>query len=357
MRALLTGHGELPLPAFLPDATRGVLRMVGAEDARECGIGALMVNALHLSSHPGSSVVGKLGGIHRFMGWEGPVASDSGGFQVLSLITQSASLGSLSDRGFTYRLAAGQPRKTLTPEKCIRLQLRLGSDLLFCLDQCTHPNDSAQRQRESVERTVRWARECKAAFERASEREPTRPLLFAVVQGGNDAALRQECAERLVELGFDGYGYGGWPIDKGGQLVEMVEHVARLLPENASKHALGIGKPEHIVRCVEWGYDLFDCTLPTRDARHGRLYVFDGPPERLNLGGDFYHYHYAEDDKHRRDTGPVDETCDCLCCRRYSRAYLRHLFAIHEPLAGRLATIHNLRFYARLMGRLRVSPP
>ncbi len=359
MKRLATGHGDLPLPTFLPDATRGVLRLVDAADALQCGVCALMVNALHLSSHPGSSVIGKLGGVRRFMAWDGPIASDSGGFQVLSLISESQSLGSLTDRGFTYRLAPGQPRKTLTPERCIRLQLRLGSDLMFCLDECTHPADSAQRQRESVERTVRWARECKAAFEEGLERcgaEP-HPRLFAVVQGGNDADLRRECAERLLDSGFNGYGYGGWPIDKGGQLVEMVEHVARLLPPEAPKHALGIGKPEHIVQCAEWGYDLFDCTLPTRDARHGRLYVFDGHPEGLSLRGGFYHFHYAEDDRHRRDPSPVEETCDCLCCRRYSRAYLRHLFAIHEPLAGRLATMHNLRFYARLMARLQAGRP
>jgi len=358
MKVLATAHGDLPLPAFLPDATRGVLRLLDTEDVRRCGMDAVMVNTLHLSSHPGGSVVRRLGGIHRFMDWDGPVASDSGGFQVLSLITQSESLGSLSDRGFTYRLARGQAKKTLTPEKCIRLQLRLGADLLFCLDECTHPGSDRERQCASVERTVRWARECKAAFTRGlGKRGGEPPRLFAVVQGGNDPDLRRECAERLVGMSFDGYGFGGWPIDEQGRLVEMVEFVAGLLPAEAPKHALGIGKPENVVRCVDLGYDLFDCTIPTRDARHGRLYVFNGPPDTLNLRGDFYHCHYAEDDKHRRDNNPVDETCECLACRRYSRAYLRHLFAIHEPLAGRLATIHNLTFYARLMERLRAGAP
>jgi queuine tRNA-ribosyltransferase len=360
MRVLPTAHGDLPLPAFLPDATRGVLRLLDAEDVRRCGTQALMVNALHLSSHPGGSVVGKVGGIHRFMGWSGPIASDSGGFQVLSLTTQSESLGSLSDRGFTYRLARGQARKTLTPEKCIRLQLRLGADILFCLDECTYPEADRERQRVSVERTIRWARECRAAFTRGLEEGSggsPRPRLFAVIQGGDDPELRRECAERLVEIGFDGYGYGGWPISKGGGLSEMVGCVAELVPSELPRHALGIGKPENVVRCVDLGYDLFDCTLPTRDARHGRLYVFDGPPDALNLRGDFYHCYYAEDEKHTRDARPVDETCPCLCCQRYSRAYLRHLFAIHEPLGGRLATIHNLTFYARLMERMRAGLP
>jgi len=369
MRMLTTARGDLPLPAFLPDATRGVLRLLDAEDVQQCGTQALMVNALHLSSHPGGSVVAKLGGIHRFMGWSGPIASDSGGFQVLSLITQFESLGSLSDRGFTYRLARGQTKKTLTPEKCIRLQLRLGADILFCLDECTHPDSDRERRRTSVERTVRWARECKAAFTRAlgepnvsrrsgcQSRHCLPPRLLAVIQGGDDPVLRRECAERLIEIGFDGYGYGGWPVAKGGALSEMVARVAELAPSELPRHALGIGKPENVVRCVELGYDLFDCTLPTRDARHGRLYVFDGPPDTLNFRADFYHCHYAEDEKHTRDGRPVDETCECLCCRCYSRAYLRHLFAIHEPLAGRLATIHNLTFYARLMERLRVGAP
>jgi queuine tRNA-ribosyltransferase len=290
------------------------------------------------------------------MGWPGPVASDSGGFQILSLLEQSASLGSVSARGFTYRLAPGQAKQTLTPEKCIRLQLRLGADILFCLDECTHPRYEAARQRESVERTVQWARLCREEFVRHVDLEANpRPLLFGVIQGGSDPDLRRECAEQLVAMGFDGHGYGGWPIDKGGHLVEMVELVARLAPGGAPKHALGIGKPEHVVQCVAWGYDLFDCTLPTRDARHGRLYVFDGPSDTVSLRGDFYHYHYAEDDRHRRDSSPVDETCECLGCRYHSRAYLRHLFAVHDPLAARLATIHNLTFYARLMTRLQAD--
>jgi queuine tRNA-ribosyltransferase len=360
MESLPTAHGNLPLPAFLPDATRGVIRSLDAQDVRRCGIQGLMVNALHLSSHPGSSVVSRLGGVHRFMGWDGPIASDSGGFQAFSLVRQSAALGSVSDRGFAYRLAKGQPKKTLTPERCIRLQLRLGADILFCLDECTHPDDDPLRQRQSVERTVRWARECKAAFEQSLERvsaQTVRPLLFAVIQGGAVPDLRRECAERLIEIGFDGYGYGGWPIDRSGRLVEMVEHVAQIIPPEAPRHALGIGKPESIVRCVQMGYDLFDCTMPTRDARHGRLYVFSALPEVGDLRGGFYDYHYAEDAKHVRDERPVDETCECLCCRSYSRAYLQHLFAIHDTLAGRLATIHNLTFCARLMARLRASAP
>ncbi len=347
MNSLNTSHGPVALPAFLPDATRAVVRTLSAADVAESGIRALMVNVLHLSSHPGTSIVAAAGGVHRFMGWERPIASDSGGFQVLSLIEESR-LGSVSARGFTYRMAKGQKKRLLTPEKCIQRQFRLGSDIMFCLDHCTHPKHPDEKQRESVDHTIRWARECREEFDRRCERlDGERPLLFAVVQGGPDASLRDRCAEALLEIGFDGYGYGGWPIDRSGDLVDMVEHVAGLIPAGTPLHALGVGKPESIARCVELGYTLFDCTLPTRDARHKRLYVFDGP-----TGVEYHHLHIG-DDKHGRSIEPIDAACDCMTCRHHSRAYLHHLFTIRDPLAFRLATIHNLRFYSMVMERLR----
>ncbi len=359
MRALATTHGRLRLPAFLPDATRGVVRALDSADLAACGVDGLMVNTLHLSSHPGATIVSAMGGIHRFMQWPGPIASDSGGYQVFSLIHESANLGSVSRNGFTYRLAKGHKKQTLTPEKAIQKQFQIGADLMFCLDHCTHPTAGADVQRESVEHTIEWARRCREEFDRRAHQrrdDEGRPLLFAVVQGGGDPALRRECAERLVAIGFDGYGYGGWPVDRDGMLVEMVEYVADLVPVDAPKHALGIGKPDNLARCSAMGYNLFDCTIPTRDARHQRLYVFDGDPAEIDLtAGPFYRNLYMQDDKHRRDAGPVSEGCDCLCCRSYSRAYLHHLFAIRDPLAHRLATIHNLRFYSRLMELLRAK--
>jgi queuine tRNA-ribosyltransferase len=358
MRTLATGHGDLRLPAFLPDATRAVVRTLDAADLAECGADGLMVNALHLSSHPGTTVIAGLGGIHRFIRWTRPVASDSGGYQVFSLIRETVNLGSVSREGFTYRLAKGAKKQSLPPEKAIQKQFQIGADIMFCLDHCTHPAEDADVQRQSVEHTVEWARRCREEFDRRAARlEGTeRPLLFAVVQGGDDPELRRICGERLVQIGFDGYGFGGWPIDRHGALVEMVEHVAGLLPSAAPKHALGIGKPENVVRGFQLGYGLFDCTLPTRDARHQRLYVFDEGWERARLrDSSFYHNLYLQDDKHRRDPGPVDEHCDCRCCQGYSRAYLHHLFAVRDPLGHRLATIHNLRFYARLMERLRMA--
>jgi len=347
--SLATAHGDLPLPAFLPDATRGLVRTLDADDVAAAGIQALMVNVLHLSSHPGASIVESLGGIHRFMGWQRPVASDSGGFQVLSLIDESG-LGSVSRRGFTYRLAKGQKRRTLTPAKCIQRQFQLGSDLMFCLDHCTRPEAPADLQRESVDNTVAWARGCRDEFDRRCEALPDgrrKPLLFGVVQGGSDPDLRRRCAEGLREIGFDGYGFGGWPVDGEGALVDAVPLVAELAPAGAPLHALGVGKPENVARAFGMGYTLFDCTLPTRDARHTRLYAFSAD------AGVEYHHVYIADEEHARADEPVSAHCDCHCCRRWSRAYLHHLFAIRDPLAFRLATIHNLRFYARLMERLR----
>ena len=369
MTEISTPHGGIPLPAFLPDATRGVVKTIDAADLAECGVDAVMVNTLHLSSSPGASRIAALGGMHRFMGWPGPLASDSGGFQAFSLVAGSRKLGTISKDGFQYRFDKAQEKKILTPEKCIRKQFELGADLLFCLDHCTHPDADHRVQRDSVENTVAWARRCKAEFDKRLEQfvktrqtvraggNSARPLLFAVVQGGSDPELRDTCMEQLLDIGFDGYGYGGWPIDDAGKLVDMVGRVAERIPPEFPKHALGIGKPESIVRAWAMGYDLFDCVLPTRDARQKRLYVFNpGWEGRCAKGDDLYDYLYLQDDRHGSNGAPLDDSCDCLTCRRYSRAYVHHLFAVNEPLALRLATIHNLRFYMRLMAHLRTLP-
>jgi queuine tRNA-ribosyltransferase len=354
-RTLLTAHGQLALPSFLPDATRGGIRALDSSDVERCGVRALVVNTLHLSNHPGTSVINRIGGVHRFMGWNGPVVSDSGGFQVFSLAKESADLVTVSNRGLLYRRQKRDEKKILTPEKCIHQQFDLGSDIVYCLDHCTHPSEPEIQQRTSVEHTIGWARRCKDEFERRLERHsgPVRPLLFAVVQGGPDQAVRRDCAERLLEIGFDGYGYGGWPIDEDGGLEEMVGLVAGLIPAEFPKHALGIGKPENVVKAFQVGYDLFDCVLPTRDGRHGRLYVFDkGWEESCRHGGSFYRFLYIKDECYMTDAQPIDPDCDCLSCERYSRAYVNHLFQCDLSAAHRLATIHNLRFYMRLFSAL-----
>lgn len=356
MKTLATPHGKLTLPAFMPDATRGAVRTLDSDDLQACGIDALMVNTLHLSSTPGVSLVKAAGGIHTFMGWEGPIASDSGGFQALSFVIGNKPLGAVSDDGFTYRLDRGGAKKLLTPEKCIQRQANLGADIMFCLDHCTHPGMPASEQRESVTRTIAWAQRCKDEFEKRIDNLPakSRPRLFAVVQGGNDPDLRRECIESLTVTGFDGYGFGGWPIDDTGNLTGMVQLVAESLPNDTLLHGLGIGKPHNVVQAAQLGYTLFDCVMPTRDARHGRLFAFR-PGAKLSTRGDFYDNVNIMNESYARQHGPVEEACDCLCCRRYSAAYLHHLFAVKEQSAYRLATIHNLRFYARLVGRLRAE--
>lgn len=352
MRTLSTAHGPLALPAFLPDGTRAVVRALDATDLDACGVQGLVVNTLHLAKHPGATVVARAGGVHRFMGWPGPIVSDSGGFQVFSLARESADLVHVTSHGMHYRRHKKDDKTLLSPEKCIQQQFDLGADILYCLDHCTHPDEPAEAQQVSVKHTIDWARRCKQEFDRRLERWPggERPKLFAVVQGGADPELRRRCAEELVGIGFDGFGFGGWPINDAGTLVDAVGQVAGLLPADAPKHALGVGKPENLVAAFRLGYDIFDCVLPTRDARHGRLYVLDESWEQL--GPRFSSFFYALDDGHVADGRPIDERCDCRLCRRFSRAYLHHLFRTDEGVAHRLATMHNLRTYSRLMTRL-----
>lgn len=354
MKSLLTRRGPLTLPAFLPDATRAVVRGLDSRDLAECGLDALMVNSLHLATRPGISAIEAIGGVHRFMAWDGVVASDSGGFQAWSMAAQGAGLGSVTDKGFIYRHEKAGKKNLLTPEKCIKRQLDLGADILFCLDQCTHPDDSPEVQATSVRRTLDWARRCRTEFaariaQPGGPNHGDRPLLFAVVQGGNDPDLRRRCAEELAAMGFDGFGFGGWPVAKDGSLVDMVAHVAEVLPREAPKHALGIGRPDNLVAAWRAGYRMFDCALPTRDARHRRLFITTEAYDNTVLSNDFYRALYIEDEQHSRDAGPLDPRVDS----RVSRAYLHHLFKIKDSSAERLATRQNLAFYGSLMHRLR----
>ena len=351
MSVLGTPHGALALPAFLPDGTRGVVRTVDGEDLARAGVQGVMVNTLHLGETPGMETVRATGGIHRFMAWDGPVVSDSGGFQAYSLQLAPGKLAKVTADGFSYRLKPGARHRLLTAERCVRQQLRLGSDVVFCLDECTHPDAATEVQRASVERTLRWSRIGRATLDEAAERNGgRRPLVFAVVQGGMDLDLRRRCADGLLEIGFDGFGFGGWPVDDGGRLVEMVAVVADLLPPGAPKHALGIGRPENVVAAFRAGYTIFDCTLPTRNARRGAVYVFTGEP--IAEDGGFYRQLRLDAERFRRDARPIEEGCDCPTCARFGRAYLSHLLTIGDALGLRLATLHNLRFYTRLMEAL-----
>jgi len=358
-------HGTLALPTFLPDATLGVVRATDAADLHADGVRALVMNVFHLMQKPGSSTISALGGLHQMSGWDGPIMTDSGGFQAYSLIRQNPRAGSLSDQGIRFQPEGADRPIQLTPEKSIQLQMAYGADILVCLDDCTHVDDAPAEQQVSVARTIKWARRCKDEFERLlrqhrsgspSAELPARPLLFAVVQGGGSEQLRRECAEALLEIGFDGYGYGGWPLDAQGKLLhDMLGYTRSLIPRSFPMHALGVGHPDSVVACHKLGYQMFDSALPTRDARSGRLYAFTNDPAGANFRprGNWWEYIYVEDKKHIKTNRPISAFCDCRTCQQYSLGYLHHLHKVNDTLYFRLATIHNLRFMMRLMDVLR----
>ena len=387
-------HGKVSLPAFFPDGTRGVVRSVDSSDLENCGVQGIVMNAYHLMSNPGQSVVKSFGGLDKFINWGRPILTDSGGFQVFSLIRENAKFGEIQDKQIIFRQDfvgrddPGAPRKKnekiiFTPEKCVRAQFDYGSDIMMCLDYCTHPNDPDEINKKSVDITIKWAKRCKDEYDNIIDRlglrlpppradgtplkeggkknfPQNRPLIFGIIQGGNDKILRKECAEALISIGFDGFGFGGWPLDDKNNLTyDILAYTAELMPDNLVKYAMGLGKPEEIVECCKMGYNLFDCVIPTREARHNRLYIFNQEYDSINdidVGATvpgrpkFYEYYYITDDKHRRDSRPISDLCDCHCCKNYSRAYLRHLAVVGDSLANRLATVHNLRFYMQLMG-------
>jgi queuine tRNA-ribosyltransferase len=346
---------DIPLPAFFPDGTRGVVRCVDSADLEAAGVPGIVMNTYHLMTKPGAAVIKALGGLHRFCNWFRPIITDSGGFQVFSLLRENPSFGEIRKDGIIFRRDG---KKTiLSPEKCIQSQLAYGSDILMALDYCTHPSDCYEKQAQAVEATIRWGRQSMEVFKKAGDsRNQKARQLFGIIQGGSEKSLRRECAEALIQMGFSGFGFGGWPLDEKGRLTEdILAHTAELMPHDKIKYAMGVGRPENIVACVRMGYTLFDCVIPTREARHHRLYVFNEEFERrdqIDLSRPFYKYHYILDDIHRRNARPVSPLCDCHACTHYSCAYLRHLVSIGDSLGSRLATIHNLRFYTMLMGLL-----
>ena len=349
---------HLKLPVFLPDATLGYVRAVDSMDLESVKIQALVMNTFHLMQKPGSSTIQAFDGLHQFAHWHGAIITDSGGFQAYSLIHQSDKFGSLSDDGIIFRPEGKNRKFILTPEKSIQLQMSYDSDVVICLDDCTHVDASRMEQETSVDRTIDWAKRCKAEYlHQVDQRqldENESPLIFAVIQGGGYADLREKCAHSLLEIGFDGYGYGGWPLDaEGNLLTDMVSLTRSLVPAKFPMHALGIGHPENLMKTYELGYDLFDCALPTRDARHGRLMRTNQPlNSNLALSGDWFEYVYIHDKKHIKDSRPISEYCDCPVCTNYSLGYLHHLFKTGDWLYHRLATLHNLRFMTQLTQKL-----
>lgn len=339
-----------PLPVFFPDATRGLIKSLDTTDIENTKTNGILVNTYHLYKDLGIDYIKKRGGIKKFMDWKGFVISDSGGFQVGSLIKMNPSAGHVNDKGAIFK-PDGEKRINLTPEKSIRFQMNLGSDMVVALDDFTDPKATYDEAKISVERTILWAKRSKEEFDLVCDQKKlnkqSRPLILGVVQGGFFQDLRKYCSEELVKTGFDGFGYGGWPINEDKTFdYESAKTIANNTPKDYLLYGLGIGMPDEIVNLVKMGYSIFDCVLPTRDARHGRGYIFKG---------DKYEYEFVDLTKGKMmdDDRPLSDKCDCLTCRRYTRSYIAHLFRIKDFTAGRLLTIHNLRFYSMLMEKLR----
>lgn len=352
----------LQFPCFFPDATRGVIRSVSSNQLNEVDTEGLIVNTYHLLSEPGAEVIKCAGGIKSFMHWDGWVISDSGGFQLLSMIYQNASFGTVTEDGVNFRKGSKGNTKSykFTPEKSIQTQFTLNPDIMICLDDCPGPKATRAEVELCVHRTLAWAKRCKDEFTtQLQTRKLTgtqKPLLFAVIQGGDYKDLRKHCADGLKAIGFDGYGFGGWPLDDGGLLnSDILSYTAELMPDTLPKYALGVGNPQALVDCYKMGYTIFDTVLPTRDARHKRLYVFTKDPRTANLATEtnFYDFFYPIREPNVRDQNSVSNYCDCYLCKNFSRSYLNHLYTIEDSLAETLGTIHNLRTYQLLIENLR----
>ncbi len=355
MKTLVTNHGTVNLPAFFPDATRGTIKSVDTQAVLATHTPGMVMNTYHLSNLGLVDIIATQGGLHTFTGWDRPIITDSGGFQAMSLVREFNTGGKFTEDGVQFQDAAGK-KLMLTPESCIDAQLKLGSDVIMILDDCTKPDMPLSEQLKSVERTIKWAKRARTHFDKVTKGMKAKPLLFGIVQGGADRALRGKCAAELAKLKFDGYAYGGFPINDQNELqVETLQAVVDDTPDEAIKYAMGVGTPAQIVECVVMGYDLFDVVIPTREARHRKLYVWQDDPMIVDLSGEFYTTRTMKNLSLQTESGPIDKYCDCHTCTNYSAAYVHALFRADESVAGQLASIHNLRFYARLMERLQAK--
>jgi queuine tRNA-ribosyltransferase len=346
---LVTPHGEVETPVFMPVGTLGSVKGVPQETLEELGVQILLNNTYHLYLRPGVETVRRLGGVQKFMGWPRPILTDSGGFQVFSL----GILRKVSEEGVAFRSHLDGSSHFFSPESALEAEIGLGADIIMAFDECTEFPADRQRTRQSMELTLRWARRSKEYFERhrrevpwfaeksrASGREQTQAL-FGIVQGGMYPELRRESAGRTVEMDFPGYAIGGLSVGEPRQQTwEMVETAIALLPADRPRYVMGVGTPEELAQYVSLGADMMDCVLPTRAARHGLIFTSLG---KLSIKRSSYAH----------DEGPLDPNCGCKVCGRYSRAYLRHLYASNEVLAQVLNTVHNLSYYLDTMRRVR----
>ncbi len=328
-----TAHGTVDTPAFMPVATQATVKSLSPAEVESLGFEMVIVNAYHMYLRPGHKVVEKLGGLHRFMSWPRPITTDSGGFQVLSL----SKTRKIEKDGIVFQSHLDGSRHALTPEKCIEIQESLGVDIMMCLDECPPYPSTREYIRKSAALTTRWAKLCKEAKKRDDN------ALFGIVQGGIYPDLRRESAEGLTEIGFDGYSLGGLGIGEAPALTyEITGSALAHLPDEKPRYLMGLGRPEDIAEAVSMGVDLFDCVIPTRNARNGTLFTSHGKLVIKNA-------RYAEDED------PIDSNCGCYTCGNFSRAYLRHLYMSKEILVLRLLTLHNLSYYGKLMRDIRES--
>jgi queuine tRNA-ribosyltransferase len=328
---IMTSHGEVHTPVFMPVGTQGTVKALLPETLSELGVEMILGNTYHLYLRPGHQLIRDLGGLHHFMHWDKPILTDSGGFQVYSL----GALRKITEAGVLFQSHIDGSRHFISPEIAVSIQEALGSDIVMCLDECTPYPVTLREAEKSLDLTLQWAVRSKKAAKNSEQ------ALFGIVQGGMYPDLRKKSVEKLVEINFDGYALGGLSVGEPKEIMmNTVVNINPLLPFDKPRYLMGVGLPEDIVACVDHGVDLFDCVIPTRSARNGLLFTNH---EKVVI----------KHARYRDDPLPVDRLCDCYTCRNYSRAYLRHLFMAKEILAMVLNTIHNVRFYMRLMERIR----
>ena len=328
---LTTSHGVVETPVFCPVGSAGAVKGITPQQLKETGSTLILANTYHLLLRPGVEAVEKLGGLHKFMSWDSPILTDSGGYQVFSL----GSLTKIDDDGVEFASHIDGAKTYINAEIATEIQNRLGADIIMCFDQCTlFPCPDAQLEK-AVERTVRWAKRAKLAHTKSGQ------SLFAIVQGGINPSLREHCALELVKLDFDGYAVGGLSVGEGhDEMLKTVSLVTKFLPQNKPRYLMGAGTPADIIAAVAAGVDMFDCVLPTRNGRNAFAFTENGPIRLRN-------------NIHTSDPNPVETGCDCYCCTNFSRGTLRHFFNVGEMLGPILLSLHNIRFYQRLMAGVR----
>ncbi|MBL7190287.1 tRNA guanosine(34) transglycosylase Tgt [bacterium] len=334
---LHTDHGDIPTPVFMPVGTQAAVKTLSPHEIADCGAKIILGNAYHLYLRPGTDVIKKAGGLHRFANWNGAMLTDSGGYQVFSL----AALNKISDEGVKFQSHIDGSSHFFTPEKVMEIETALGADIIMCLDVCSpYPCEKGQAVIDN-NRTLQWAERCKAHFEKIGFGHDYRQFLFPIVQGSTYEDIRRVSAERLIELDMPGYAVGGLSVGEPVTAFrELAEFTAKLLPEQKPRYLMGTGTPEDLLASIGMGYDMFDCVLPTRNARNGQLFTRFGKLNLRNAG-------------HKDDFSPPDSECGCYTCKNFTRAYLHHLFISEEILGLRLASIHNVHFFQDLMREAR----